>query len=262
MSFLKITDPKKRDAIVKDYLKTKANIQKNDMARRTGEMQYTEDVNKLFKPVTDVQNVQNQILQQFSPIIKPAQIEPAQIEPARDMINLGPIAVKYLQRMVGDSDKTFGLNNIDGQYFIGNSDVDISGDDLTIGGKRYSGTRGLWELLTSKKPVDFDYDDRKNYEEILKNSDAMMQDSNKNKPKSNKSWKYKNIIKPIWDSVKYGRGFLPKDPDALVKRMELLIQSKRAGHNNVQNELVSILNELVRQKVIDVEIYKNIIGNK
>ena len=37
MSFLKITDPKKRDLIVNDYLKTKEHIKTQQTEERTGE---------------------------------------------------------------------------------------------------------------------------------------------------------------------------------------------------------------------------------
>ena len=37
MSFLKISDPTKRDAMVKEYLNLKKNIQDNLLSERTGE---------------------------------------------------------------------------------------------------------------------------------------------------------------------------------------------------------------------------------
>ena len=37
MSFLKITDPKKRDLMVAEFLKTKKNIQRNQLVERLGE---------------------------------------------------------------------------------------------------------------------------------------------------------------------------------------------------------------------------------
>ena len=39
MSFLKISDPAKRDAIVKEYLDLKKNIRDNLLSERTGEME-------------------------------------------------------------------------------------------------------------------------------------------------------------------------------------------------------------------------------
>ena len=41
MSFLKISDPAKRDAIVKEYLDLKKNIRDNLLSERTGELELT-----------------------------------------------------------------------------------------------------------------------------------------------------------------------------------------------------------------------------
>ena len=51
MSFLKITDPKKRDLIVNDYLKTKEHIKKQQTEERTGERDLQKDLGKLFRPM-------------------------------------------------------------------------------------------------------------------------------------------------------------------------------------------------------------------
>ena len=48
MSFLKISDPVKRDLIVKEYLTTKKNIQDNLLSERTGEQQLQTDLSKFF----------------------------------------------------------------------------------------------------------------------------------------------------------------------------------------------------------------------
>ena len=54
MSFLKITDPKKRDFIVNEFFKARQNIQRNFLSERAGDL-ITYEHSKLFKPVTDMQ---------------------------------------------------------------------------------------------------------------------------------------------------------------------------------------------------------------
>ena len=49
---------------------------------------------------------------------------------------------------------------------------------------------------------------------------------------------------------------LPSDPVALVERLDILMASKAAGNTGVGNELVSVCNELLRQKFIDKYKYK------
>ena len=48
MSFLKISDPAKRDLIVKEYLETKKNIRDNLLSERTGEQQLQTDLSKFL----------------------------------------------------------------------------------------------------------------------------------------------------------------------------------------------------------------------
>ena len=55
MSFLKFTDPKKRDFIVNQFLKTRQNIHKNYLSERVGDSSTQHELTKLFKPVTDMQ---------------------------------------------------------------------------------------------------------------------------------------------------------------------------------------------------------------
>ena len=82
------------------------------------------------------------------------------------------------------------------------------------------------------------------------------------KPKSNKSYKWTNILSDIWDNRKNyeGSGVIvsPSDPNALLERLDLLLASQEAGHTGVGNELVSICDELKRQGVLDAETYKKL----
>ena len=56
----------------------------------------------------------------------------------------------------------------------------------------------------------------------------------------------------------YGLKFLSSDPNALIDRFDLLFSSKKDGHTGVRNEIISILDELKRQKVINVNEYKKL----
>ena len=55
----------------------------------------------------------------------------------------------------------------------------------------------------------------------------------------------------------YGLKFLSSDPNALIDRFDLLFSSKKAGHTGVRNEIISILDELKRQKVKSLTNIKN-----
>ena len=69
MTFLKITDPKKRDFIVNEFLKTRQNIQQNYLSERVGDSSTQHELSKLFKPVTDMQKeLKDGLVREFKPI--------------------------------------------------------------------------------------------------------------------------------------------------------------------------------------------------
>ena len=55
MSFLKISDPLKRDSIVKEYLDLKKKIRDNFLSERIGELELQTDLSKFYKPITETQ---------------------------------------------------------------------------------------------------------------------------------------------------------------------------------------------------------------
>ena len=121
---------------------------------------------------------------------------------------------------------------------------------------------------------------------MLIKTNAIFKDNNpeERRPKGNyQGNKWNEVIKPIWEEIKpkskgKGKGkegnkhqadpqpstsgtgltILPSDPNALIDRFDLLFSSKKAGHTGVRNEIVSILDELKRQGVININDYKKI----
>ena len=141
--------------------------------------------------------------------------------------------------------------------------------------ERFNGTRGLWELIMSKNPENFTDEDYNNYEDLMVMTDALHRNNDEDNPHpkgNHKSYKWVNILRPIWNRKKGGIYFskkkegyegegvvvIPSDPNALLERLDLLLASQKAGHTGVRNELVSICDELKRQGVLDTKGYKNL----
>jgi len=110
---------------------------------------------------------------------------------------------------------------------------------------------------------------------MLIRADAIRHPTSKEiKPFENINYKWWNFIRKIWfsDEAKIkrgkkirkkgsgtsGQGFLPSDPNALCERLELLMALKQAGNTGVRNEIVSICEELLRQKILSHDAYKNL----
>ena len=60
MSFLKITNLKKRDFIVNEFHKTRQNIQHNFLSGRAGDLSTQYELSKLLTPVTYMQKDLNE----------------------------------------------------------------------------------------------------------------------------------------------------------------------------------------------------------
>ena len=278
MSFLKISDPLKRDTIVKEYLKLKKNIHDNLLSERIGEQQLQTDLSKFYKPITETQKATaREITEELKPIREGIEKLPEAIQPIvkateeeeeeeeDDEKLIGEIAKDYLNMELRD--KKFGIRKEKGHHYIGNKHVIIKNNDIIIPktGEKLEGTRGLWELIMSKNPQNFSDMDYDNYKYLIITSNVLHRSDNPKNPypKASGSFKWVYLLGPIWKNKKekyQGQGVvvIPSDPNALLERLDLLLASQEAGHTGVRNELVSICDELKRQGVLDTKAYKKL----
>ena len=318
MSFIKVKDPRKREELVRDFIETRKRIKDNFIARKVGEAEYQTGLTKLFKPVTETQkatakeitDAQKATAEKITSDLLPIregigglatkedisklplqvfnQIFPSIEFKSSEVMELGTLAVYSLIEAFTKEgvDKTFGLHAKNKKFHIGNKPVTIKDNDIIIDGRIYTGSPGLWELITSKDPKNFTEEDFEKYMSLLVQTDTIFQDNNPNntKPKSSGGSKWNKLISPIWEEIKpkkekkkkkrrqqdpkndnpqpstngEGLKILPSDPNALINRFDLLFSSQKAGHTGVRNEIISILDELKRQKVINVNEYKKL----
>ena len=278
MSFLKISDPVKRDSIVKEFLELKKNIRDNLLSERTGEQQLQADLSKFYKPITETQKATaREITEGLKPIREGIEKLPQAMQPLGEAsgeasgearpIALGEIAKEYLKDP--NRDKILGIRNVEGLYYIGNKQATIVDNNILIGDEKFKGTPGLWELLMSKNPNNFTENDYDEYEKLMVKTNALHKDYNPNNPypRSSRSDKW-YLVSQIWANREYtkkkegykGEGVvvIPSNPNALLERLDLLLASQEAGHTGVRNELVSICDELKRQGVLDTDSYKKL----
>lgn len=181
-------------------------------------------------------------------------------------------------------DVPYGVRRERGKLMIGTSRVYIQNDKISIAGHEYTTTPGLLELLFKKVPntdliTEIDY---QAYKKILIETNAHRRDYDLNKPiKANRGQKYLRVIKPLFklrkpstssvsstvSTEKYvteGEGLTLKkkikentdfiywdDPNELVERLKLLIASKDAGNTGLDNEIISIIEELRESGIIN-----------
>ena len=301
MSFIKVTDPRKREELIKDFIETRKRIKDNFIAHKVGEAEYQTGLTKLFKPVTETQKetakeitdaqkaATEKITQGLLPIKEGLEKIPditfptyPAVEMTKEEIEkLGPIATDALIKLASKKgiDKSFGLTVKNKKLHIGDKPITIKDNNIIINGEEYTGTPGLWELIISQEPQEGKYteDDYLNYINLLVQTNTIYQGNNpnQNRAKSSGGDKWNKLISPVWEHIREskkplkrkrrqqdptGRGLkiLPSDPNALIDRFDLLFSSKKAGHTGVKNEIVSILDELKRQGVININEYKKL----
>ena len=251
MSFLKISDPVKRDSIVKEFLELKKNIRDNLLSERTGEQQLQADLSKFYRPITETQKATaREITEGLKPIREGIEKLPEAITfpPTQPLgkasgeatpLSLGEIAEEYLKDP--DHDTTFGIRNVEGLYYIGNKQATIVDNNILIGDEKFEGTPGLWELLMSKKPDYFNKNDYNKYAKLMVKTNALHSNYNPNNPypRSSRGDKW-NLIRDIWvnrENIKKNEGYegegvvvIPSNPNALLERLDLLLASQEAGH--------------------------------
>ena len=330
MSFLKINDPLKRDAIVKEYLELKNRIRGNLLSERIGESQLQTDLSKFYRPITETQKATTrEITEGLKPIseglknirrdvkdipgtisseiaIKKYEKELKEEEKREKELekkdekeekedkykHLGKTAFNYLHNKgLYKSDLPFGIHEgNDGFYYLGAEKVPntpniynlnskyklaIADNNIVVDDEKFVGTPGLWELIMADEPDPklIEPSDLDSYKRLLLKTNVLHRnfDPKNPYPRASSSYKWENILRPIWDEITAGKGLpkppktkgsgvvvIPSDPNALLERLDLLLASKGAGHTGVRNELVSICDELKRQGVLDTNAYKKL----
>ena len=192
MSFLKIKDPAKRDAMVKEYLELKKNIRGNLLSERTGELELQTDLSKFYRPITETQKATaREITEGLKPITETQKATAREITEGLRRIREGieklpqviqPLGEASKQEELGESrsetlgeeaykhfyevgiyprDTTFGIYlGKDGYYRMGRQrdgtentkTLTIASDNIMVDGEKFKGTPGLWELIMQIEP--------------------------------------------------------------------------------------------------------------
>ena len=228
MSFLKINDPLKRDAIVKEYLELKKKIRSNFLSERIGEQQLQTDLSKFYKPITETQKATTrEITEGLKPITEGLETirkevhdipgivsdmeavkkygqekqeeEEEELEDDKELV--GDIAYYHLN--IPDRDKDFGIYKKGDHHYIGKEHVIVNNNDIYLKkiGQTFIGTEGLWELLTSKYPQSFTDEDYDDYEDLMVITNALHRNNDEDNPHpkgNHKSFKWEKVVRPIW----------------------------------------------------------------
>ena len=303
MSFLNIKDPKKRDAIVSDYLATVKRLQQKNLNEKAQDLVRRDDIERALEPVVrstgksteaitkelvpikEEIKALNERLENRENAQKARQQEPKEEKEKEDESELNIVETYYQRVPKAKLDKYFGVVMEGGRYKLGDKYVHVEdGSNLVIDHKKYIGTKGLWALIMKKHPTDYSYDDLTAYRDVIRDTNAMAYPNNlepRSRVTSTRKWRE---IFPLFDDLdkegeqessthhhhepttttaeEHGDGllFLPGDIKGLETKLNYLLGEYRAGNRSsyTRNQIVSILDELLRRKRISRKEYEDI----
>ena len=240
----------------------------------------------------DIGNIPTKVFNQIFPALKYKESDIANLGVIAVKSLIEAFTKEGIDRTHGiyAKDKKFYMGNK--PLTIKENDLSIITDEGST--YKVTGTPGLWRLITEKNIPDkseFTRIDLNNYiilmfytKTIYKSNDPTrgLKGGTSNKLKfikyfvklieENKLDEYKKELDSYFNKEDgeepkddpqpgtsgEGLKILSSDPNALIDRFDLLFSSKKAGHTGVKNEIVSILDELKRQGVINVNEYKKL----
>lgn len=288
MSFLSILDPSRRDAIVNEYLATVKRLQKRDLAEKEHDVLSLRNAEKALEPMirsneksterlaselgpikeeikslnSRFDNNTTQSSSQDAGVIEEKEEKEVKKEPNIVQRYFASIPKKQI-------DQYFGVVMDGDRYKMGNKYVQIVDlKDLLVDDKKYAGTIGLWSLIMKKSPSHYSQADLESYHELVNQTNVLTHPNSltsTSRLKRTKKWKeILSKFDTVGESVQ-GSGivqFLPRDIKGLEQRLNILLGEYRAGNRSciIRNEIVSILDELLRRKRLSKREYQEING--
>ena len=221
MSFLDIKEPKKRDAIVSDYLATMKRLQQKNLNEKAQDLTRRDDIERALEPVVrstgksteaitkelipikdEIKALNERLETQRNDREKHKQAQEEKEEESEEDVPQPNIVEVYCQKEPRQKlDKYFGVIMEGGRYKMGDKYVHVKGSDRVIGHKKYIGTPDPWSLIMKRHPTAYSREDLITYRDVILHTNAMMYPKNlepTSRVTSTKKWRE---IFPFFDEV-------------------------------------------------------------
>ena len=278
MSFIDIKDPKKRDQIVEDYIKTLSLIRQKAENEKARGLEQQIKLEKQYNPIIKATK------QSTNKLTEELKSNRAIGEGQRGAWrrNFAQPAIEYYLNQKKNKDKYYGIQKINGQYRMGDSIVTLDDkSNIYVNDARFEGTPGLWGLIMLNQPSEYTTDDLHNYEDLVEKTQAIYNPLIKSEnDRPHMTSKYKDILSQFEEAyvtdegedqkgvtgddnddssdIEEGEGitYLPGNINGLLDRLKLVYAEREAGNiSATTNEIVGILDELLRVKYINRQEY-------
>ena len=151
MSFLNIEDPKKRDAIVADYLAMVKRLQQRNLNEKAQDLAKNDELNEMFNPVVEstkksTEAITNELmpLQEEMKTLNERLLH--QVPPKHQSIkgnssNLNALEYYLTEYNNAKIDKYFGIEHLDdNKYMMGDKELTVDGNsNIHVDGIGYKG---------------------------------------------------------------------------------------------------------------------------
>ena len=257
MAFIDIKDPAKRQQIVQDYIETRKALKVKSENEKALGLDQQEALQLQYNPI--IQATKDSAKE----IAREIKLNRTTTESVPEVWKKGFMKAPFeYYSPLQNRDRYFGINRDGSAYTIGNHKIDIdSKNNISLNGKNYEGTPGVWELLMLNKPENYSEEDLSNYREIATQTDLYnnpKMENSSQRPKTTS--KYTKFLQK-WETE--GQGIiLPGDIMGLVERLKLVCAEREAGNiDSTTSEIVAILDELLRKNHITRKEY-NVVCKK
>ena len=184
MSFYRITNPKKRDAMVADYIATVKRIKERNLNERLGELAHQSELDETINPIVKAnEKTSTAITNELKPLKKEIQDLNKHLR-GRDLIVRG--RKRHYEEVDDDGndeygvggrrDKYFGIHGYpdEGGYRLGDKSIIVDeGRNIHIENVIYKSTPGLWKLIFSVNPKEYTENDWEQYKKLVRQTDLI-----------------------------------------------------------------------------------------
>ena len=219
MSFYRITDPKKRDAMVADYIATVKRIKARNLEERLGSLANQNDIADSLNPIIQSnERTSTAITNELQPIKKEIEAMNKHMREEKNLITRGrkrknvaddddeSKLVGFLEGDHSRQDMYFGIQrDKDNRLTLGNKEIKIDQNNkkIHVDGNTYTGTTALVSLIMEISPKKYTKEDFENYKRLAIQTDLINNPSGvqpNSRPKQTN--KYKNYLVKIVNDYK------------------------------------------------------------
>ena len=296
MSFLNITNAKKRDAIVAEYLATKKRIKNNDYNERTKDYSHQIAIKQSLDPVVQSTNastdaitkqlipiekgiieinkkmqnnkkIKEEEVAEEKPIVKQENESENESKSESESEEEEELVPNTWQRMNYTGNKAkidtyFGIILHKNQYKMGNEIVKMDGkNDFTVDDVFYKGTPGLWSLIMYKKPLENTYtqNDMETYKKLVFQTNVIQSPNNvRSNSRIEQTYKWR-ILFSTFEKDGGRIEYLPSDIKSLQTKLSYLLATSQAGNKSAtRNKIIAIADNLLQRNSISRKKYRQI----